>query len=171
VPFDEDMIQPSSIDLKLGNEFRIFNHSRHPVIDVKKPFGEYTNLIRINDNEAFIVHPGEFVLGTTKERIYIPTDMVGRMEGKSSLGRLGIIIHATAGYFDPGFEGHGTLEINNLGKIPIALYPGMKICQMSFARMTSEAEHPYGTRDNKYLGQIGPTESRIQYDFFKVQKE
>ncbi len=162
-PLFNKSIQPSSIDLHLSNEFRIFRHSKHPVIDVRKGFGEYTEMIKIKDDEPFIIHPGEFVLGATMERVKVPADLVGRLEGKSSLGRLGIITHATAGFIDAGFDGRLTLEISNMGKIPVALYPGMKIAQVSFIKMTTPAQHLYGSRgvNSKYQHQRGPTESRM----------
>lgn len=166
-PFDESCIQPSSIDLKLANEFRVFKHINHALIDTKIPFSEYTDLVRVNDGEKFILHPGEFVLGSTLEWVKVPNDLVGRIEGKSSLGRLGVIIHATAGFVDAGFEGNLTLEINNVGKIPIALYPGMKIAQFSIMKMTTPADKPYGSKElnSKYHGQQGPTESQIHKNF------
>lgn len=164
-PFDKDLIQPSSIDLRLGNEFRIFNHSKHSIIDVKKHFSKYTELVKIKNGGKFICHPNEFVLGTTLEKVKIPTHLVARLEGKSSLGRLGIIVHCTAGYVDPGFEGNLTLEINNVGKIPVALYSGMRIAQMSLIRLSSKVEKPYGSRNNKYQGQKGPMESKIYKEF------
>ena len=162
-PLYKDCIQPSSIDLHLSSEFRVFKHSSHPVIDVKKKFGEYTELIKVKESEPFIIHPDEFVLGSTIENVEIPGDIVGRLEGKSSLGRLGIIIHATAGYVDPGWKGRLTLEISNVGKIPVTLYPQMRIAQLSFLRMTTPADNVYGSKktNNRYLNQRGPTESRI----------
>lgn len=166
-PFDTTLVQPSSVDLRLGSEFRIFKHARYPLIDVKRPFGAYTQLVRIKENGRIVCHPGEFVLGTTLEKVKIPTHLVGRLEGKSSLGRLGILIHCSAGYVDPGFEGNLTLEINNVGKIPVALYPGMRIAQISFSKLTSKAKRPYGVKDGKYQHQSGPTESRVYKEFME----
>ncbi|MCX6767125.1 MAG: dCTP deaminase [Candidatus Micrarchaeota archaeon] len=162
-PFYPNCVQPSSIDLHLSNEFRVFKHSTHPVIDVRKKFGEYTELIKVKDDTPFIIHPNEFVLGSTVENVEIPGDIVGRLEGKSSLGRLGIIIHATAGYVDPGWKGRLTLEISNVGKIPVTLYPDMKIAQLSFLMMTTPADNLYGSKktNNRYQYQRGPTESKI----------
>jgi len=162
-PLYPNCIQPSSIDLHLSKEFRVFKHASYPVIDVKKKFGGYTELVKTKPGQPFIIHPDEFVLGSTVEAVRIPNDMVGRLEGKSSLGRLGIIIHATAGYVDPGFRGKLTLEISNVGKIPVTLYPEMRIAQLSFLQMTTEADNPYGSKrtNNRYQNQGGPTESRI----------
>ena len=166
-PFDESCLQPASIDLRLANEFRVFKHINHALIDTKVPFSEYTELVKVNDGEKFVLHPNEFVLGSTLEWVKVPADLVGRIEGKSSLGRLGVIVHATAGYVDPGFEGNLTLEINNVGKIPVALYPGMKIAQFSVMTMTTAADKPYGSAklNSKYQGQAGPTESQIHKNF------
>lgn len=164
-PFEIDHVQPSSLDVTLGAEFKIFKHQTHALIDVKEKNIDYTETIVVPDGEKFIIHPGDFVLGTSVEKITMPNNMVARLEGRSSLGRLGIIIHATAGYIDPGFSGYVTLEISNVGKIPVALYPGMRIAQMSFMKMSSETKNPYGTRNNKYNDQEGPTESMIYKDF------
>ena len=168
-PFRPECVQPSSVDLHLGAEFLLFKHSKHPVIDVKKSFEGYTEKMRVKKGEAFIVHPDEFILGVTAEKVKIPNYLVGRLEGKSSLGRLGIITHATAGFVDPGFEGKLTLEISNVGKIPVALYPGMRIAQISFILMTTPAAKPYGTvkNRNKYQNARGPEESKIHRDYFK----
>ena len=162
-PFHAESVQPASVDLHLMDEFLAFEHSNHSVIDVKKGVGHYTRKFKVKKGQAFVIHPGEFVLGSTQEWVKLPNDLAARLEGKSSLGRLGIIIHATAGYVDPGFEGHLTLEINNVGKIPVTLYPGMRIAQISYLKMSSPVLHPYGSDKlrSKYKGQKGPTESKI----------
>ena len=159
-------IQPASVDLRLGNRFVIFRHAMKPFIDpVVDDASEYTEVIQIGDEEAFYLHPGEFVLGTTKERVRIPEDLVARVDGRSSIGRLAILVHATAGFIDPGFEGNVTLEFSNVGKMPVALRPNMRVCQISFEPLTSPAERPYGAgRSSKYQGQSGPTASRIHRD-------
>lgn len=168
-PYNSDLVQPSSYDLRLSNTFRIFKNAKQPYLDVRKPVGDFMELITIKDDEPIIIHPGEFLLGETIEYFEIPDDLVGRLEGKSSLARIGIVIHATAGYFDPGFKGTGTLEMSNMANIPIALYPKMKIGQMSFIQMTTAAETPYGSGKlgSKYQGQKGPTESRVFKEFTK----
>jgi len=158
-------IQPSSVDLRLGNEFRLFKYVETPFIDPRNINFEITELKKIEDTDKFIIHPGDFVLGTTLEYIKVPDDIVARLEGRSSMGRLGLVIHSTAGYIDPGFEGRITLEISNLGKMPIALYPKMRICQIVFETMTSSCERPYGTnRGSKYQHQKHPEESKISED-------
>ncbi len=150
-----------SIDLRLGNTFRIFDYSRHAFIDPFKP-DEFTKEIRIKEGEAFIIQPGDFVLGTTIENVEIPDDLVGGLEGRSSMGRLGIIVHSTAATIDAGWRGHITLELANMGKLPVALYPGMRICSISFEELTSPAEVPYYKKKNaKYVNQKGPGESKI----------
>ncbi len=166
-PFDATMIQPSSIDVRIGDLFRVFRNHTSAVIDVKQNQADLTELITIADGHAFMLHPGEFVLGSTAERIGVPTDLVARIEGKSSLGRLGLIIHSTAGFIDAGFDGHITLELTNIATLPITLYPGMKIGQVSFMQMTTPAENPYGkgARGSKYQGQRGPTPSRYWENF------
>ncbi len=159
-------LQPSSIDLRLSRFFRTFNASQHPLLDPLMPleFNEITTLVELEEGKAFIVHPGEFVLGSTLEYVWLSFRLVGRVEGRSSLGRMGIIIHSTAGYIDPGFEGTLTLEISNVGKIPVALYPLMRICQISFFK-TGKVARPYGQdRQSKYQGQREPTSSRIALD-------
>ena len=172
-PLDDSLIQPSSIDVRISNLFRVFrNHSRG-VIDVKQDLTDLTELIEMpesadgHDTEAFMLHPGEFVLGSTYERIGMPDDLVGRVEGKSSLGRLGLMIHSTAGFIDAGFDGHITLELANVASLPITLYPGMKIGQISFQQMTTAADRPYGSGDlkSKYQGQVGPRPSRYWENF------
>ena len=166
-PFDASCIQPSSIDVKIGNLFRVFRNHTSPIIDVKQNQEDLTELVTIALDGVFMLHPGEFVLGSTLERIAVPDDLVARIEGKSSLGRLGLIIHSTAGFVDAGFDGHITLELTNIATLPITLYPGMKIGQVSFMQMTTPADHPYGTgaRGSKYQGQRGPTPSRYWENF------
>jgi dCTP deaminase len=164
-PFDPACVQPSSIDLHVDAQFRVFANSRYPYIDVKRDMPDLTELVEVPDDEPFILHPGEFVLGSTLERVKIPDDLVARLEGKSSLGRLGLLIHSTAGYVDPGWDGYLTLELSNVANLPITLYPAMKIGQISFFRLTSPAETPYGSAGNKYQGQRGPTPSRFFQDF------
>jgi dCTP deaminase len=166
-PFDFADVQPSSVDLHVDRFFRTFHNARHPYIDVKKPMDDLTELVEVAPDEAFILHPGEFVLGSTGELVRLPHDLVARLEGKSSLGRLGLLIHSTAGYVDPGFEGHLTLELSNVANLPITIYPGMKIGQISFFKLTSEAENPYGSGaiGSKYQGQRGPTPSRYYKNF------
>jgi dCTP deaminase len=166
-PFDESLVQPASVDVRLDHYFRVFLNHTMPVIDVKKDLEELTRLVDIEDDRTFVLHPGEFVLGSTLERIALPDDLVGRVEGKSSLGRLGLLIHSTAGFVDPGFNGHITLELSNVANLPITLYPGMKIGQISFLRMTTPADVPYGQGDlkSKYQGQRGPTPSRYWENF------
>jgi dCTP deaminase len=166
-PFDSADVQPSSVDLHVDRFFRTFHNARHPYIDVKKPMEDLTELVEVADDEAFILHPGEFVLGSTSEYVKLPDDLVARLEGKSSLGRLGLLIHSTAGYVDPGFQGHLTLELSNVANLPITIYPGMKIGQISFFELTSAAEHPYGAGAlrSKYQGQRGPTPSRYFENF------
>jgi dCTP deaminase len=161
-------LQPSSIDLRLGNKFRVFRHTERAYIDPKANdnLQEYTEIMEVNDDKPFILHPGEFVLGSTKEYVKMPDNVVGRLEGRSSMGRLGVVVHSTAGYVDPGFRGKLTLEITNLGKMPIALYPDMRICQISFYRMEKASKVPYDKKkDAKYLGDEGPEMSRITKDF------
>lgn len=167
-PFDENCVQPSSIDVKIDNLFRVFRNHTSGVIDVKKE-QDLTELVEIEDGGVFMLHPGEFVLGSTLERIAVPDDLVSRIEGKSSLGRLGLIIHSTAGFIDAGFDGHITLELTNIATLPITLYPGMKIGQVSFMQMTTPAQNPYGkgARGSKYQGQRGPTPSRYYENFTK----
>lgn len=166
-PFDANCIQPSSIDVKIGGDFRVFRNHTSGLIDVKQDQTSLTELVQIPDDGVFILHPGEFVLGCTLERIAVPDDLVARIDGKSSLGRLGLIIHSTAGFIDPGFDGHITLELTNIATLPITLYPNMRVGQVSFMQMTSAAEHPYGSGalGSKYLGQRGPTPSRYFENF------
>jgi dCTP deaminase len=167
-PLDESCIQPSSVDLHLDRYFRVFLNHTSRVIDVKDDQENLTELIKVEpDAEPFILHPGEFVLGSTSERVKLPDDLVGRLEGKSSLGRLGLLIHSTAGFVDSGWDGHLTLELSNVANLPITLYPGMKIGQISFLMMTSPADNPYGSKavGSKYQGQRGPTPSRYYENF------
>jgi dCTP deaminase len=166
-PLDESCIQPSSIDVKVSNLFRVFRNHTAGVIDVKVDMEDLTELVSIPDDGVFMLHPGEFVLGSTLERIAVPDDLVARVEGKSSLGRLGLLIHSTAGFVDAGFDGHITLELANVASLPITIYPGMRIGQVSFLRMTTPADRPYGKGANgsKYQGQKGPTPSRYFENF------
>ena len=143
-PFDPACVQPSSVDLHVDAEFRVFANSRYPYIDVARPMPDLTELVQVAQGEPFILHPGEFVLGSTLERVALPDDLVARLEGKSSLGRLGLLIHSTAGYVDPGWDGYLTLELSNVANLPITIYPGMKIGQLCLFEMTSPAERPYG---------------------------
>lgn len=166
-PLDESCIQPSSVDMHLDRFFRVFLNHHARVIDVKERNDDLTQLVEIEPDDAFILHPGEFVLGSTRESVGVPADLVGRLEGKSSLGRLGLLIHSTAGFVDAGFEGHLTLELSNVATLPITLYPNMKIGQISFLRMTTAADEPYGssTLRSKYKGQRGPTPGRYYENF------
>ena len=166
-PFDEGCVQPSSVDLHVDRTFRTFHNARYPFIDVKKEMPELTELVEVDEGTAFILHPGEFVLGSTFERVELPNDLVARLEGKSSLGRLGLLIHSTAGYVDPGWEGNLTLELSNVANLPITLYDGMKIGQISFQRMSSPVEVGYGDAriGSKYRGQRDPTASLYHRDF------
>ncbi len=144
-PYDESLLQPSSVDVRVDRLFRVFHNNRYPFIDVKAEQAELTELVEVDDEHPFILHPGEFVLGSTLERIKLPDDLVARLEGKSSLGRLGLLIHSTAGFIDPGWDGHVTLELSNVANLPITIYPGMKIGQISFMQMTEPAAKPYGS--------------------------
>jgi dCTP deaminase len=166
-PYAEELLQPSSVDVRVDRLFRVFRNSRYPFIDVKREMEDLTELVEVEPEEAFILHPGEFVLGSTLERITLPDDLVARLEGKSSLGRLGLLIHSTAGFIDPGWDGHVTLELSNVANLPITIYYGMKIGQLSFVQLTEPAEHPYGTGGlgSKYQGQAGPTPSRYWKNF------
>lgn len=164
-PFDEGAIQPSSVDLHVDASFRVFHNSRYPFIDVKQEQDDLTEMVRVSGDDPFMLHPGEFVLGSTLERVSVPNDLVARLEGKSSLGRLGLLIHSTAGYVDPGWDGYLTLELSNVANLPITIYPGMRIGQISFFKLTTPADVPYGQAGNKYQGQRGPTPSRFFEDF------
>ncbi len=166
-PFDDALVQPSSVDVRLDRLFRVFRNHTAGIIDVKVDLTGLTELVEIPADGVFMLHPGEFVLGSTLERVSVPDDLVARIEGKSSLGRLGLLIHSTAGFIDAGFDGHITLELANVASLPITIYPGMKIGQLSFMQMTTPAEHPYGkgARGSKYQGQRGPTPSRYFENF------
>jgi dCTP deaminase len=166
-PFDLKLVQPSSVDLRLDRRFLVFRNTRRAYLDVKERADDLMESITPDEGEPIVLHPTEFILGSTVETVTIPDDLVGRLEGRSSVGRLGIVIHSTAGYIDPGFSGQITLEIANLANIPVRLYPGMRIAQISFSQMTSPAETPYGQRGlgSKYQGQASPTPSRLYLDF------
>jgi len=166
-PFDPAMVQPSSIDVRVDRYFRVFVNHRYPFIDPKQPQEDLTQEVATEVDHPFMLHPGEFVLGSTLEVVRLENDIVARLEGKSSLGRLGLLIHSTAGFVDPGFEGHLTLELSNVATLPIAIYPGMKIGQLSFYELSTAAEHPYGSgkAHSKYQGQRGPTPSKMHEDF------
>lgn len=168
-PLCDNGIQPSSVDVTIDRYFRVFRNHTTPIIDVKENLEDLTELIEVppGDERPFILHPGEFVLGSTAERVKLPTDIVGRLEGKSSLGRLGLLIHSTAGFIDAGWNGHITLELSNIATLPITLYPGMKVGQISFMTMTTPADIPYGSAavGSKYQGQRGPTPSRYWENF------
>jgi dCTP deaminase len=171
-PYDEALLQPSSVDVRVDRYFRVFHNARYPFIDVKQPQEELTELVEIDGERPFILHPGEFVLGQTLEWVELPVDLVARLEGKSSLGRLGLLIHSTAGYVDPGWKGNLTLELSNVANLPIALYHGMKIGQISFFKMSSPVDRPYGSKDlgSKYQGQSEPTASAFHRDFANGRK-
>jgi len=166
-PLGDNAIQPSSIDLRLAAQFRIFRNHTMGHIDVKQDLSDLTEMVTMPDDEPFILHPGEFVLGSTLERVKVPVDLVARIEGKSSLGRLGLLIHSTAGFVDAGWNGQLTLELSNVASLPITLYPGMKIGQISFMQMTTPADQPYGSGEvrSKYQDQIGPVASRYWENF------
>jgi dCTP deaminase len=162
-PYVSQYVQPSSVDLRLGNDFRVFEYSSHPFIDPMAKGIDYTKHTVIPDNEVFVLHPGEFALGTTLERVALPDNIVGRLEGKSTLGRLGLMIHSTAGYVDPGWNGYLTLELANVANLPILLHPGMKIGQISFTYMSTPVDAPYGSPGlgSHYQGQVGATPSEL----------
>ncbi len=166
-PFDPAMVQPSSVDVRVDRRFRVFHNARYPYIDVRQPMEDLTELVEVQADERFILHPGEFVLGQTLEHVSLPDDLVARLEGKSSLGRLGLLIHSTAGFVDAGFSGNLTLELSNVANLPITIYHGMPIGQLSFMRMDGPVERPYGSREtsNKYQGQTEPTPSRFYLNF------
>ncbi|NLB46360.1 MAG: dCTP deaminase [Microbacteriaceae bacterium] len=169
-PSEPEMVQPSSVDVRLDRYFRLFDNHKYGVIDPAQDQPELTRLLEIDPEEGFILHPGEFVLGSTFEQVRLPDDVAARLEGKSSLGRLGLLTHSTAGFIDPGFEGHVTLELSNVATLPIRLWPGMKIGQLCFFRLTSPAERPYGAGAtfSRYLGQRGPTASRSHLNFHRA---
>jgi dCTP deaminase len=168
-PYEPKMIQPSSIDVRLDKFFRVFENHRYEVIDPSKEQPELTREIEVGNDEHFILHPGEFVLASTYEVITLPDDIAGRLEGKSSLGRLGLLTHSTAGFIDPGFSGHITLELSNVANLPVKLFPGMKIGQLCLIKLSSSAENPYGSAiyGSRYQGQRGPTASRSWLNFHK----
>jgi dCTP deaminase len=169
-PFDEKLLQPSSIDVRLDRFFRVFVNTRYTHIDPSLQQDELTSLVEPEGDEPFVLHPGEFVLGSTFEQLILPADLAGRLEGKSSLGRLGLLTHSTAGFIDPGFIGHITLELSNVANLPITLWPGMKIGQLCLFRLSSPAEHPYGSAaaGSRYQGQRGPTPSRAYLNFQRI---
>ena len=172
-PLDPAMVQPASVDVRLDRFFRLFDNHRYAHIDPRQKQDELTRLVEVDPDEAFILHPGEFVLGSTYEQVTLPDDLAARLEGKSSLGRLGLLTHSTAGFIDPGFSGHVTLELSNVATLPITLWPGMKIGQLCFFRLSSAAQSPYGTgaNQNRYQGQRGPTASRAHRDFHLTRIE
>lgn len=170
-PFEPTMIQPSSIDVRLDTLFRVFDNHKYPHIDPAADQSDLTRPIEVPGDEAFVLHPGEFVLGSTYEMVTLPDDVAARLEGKSSLGRLGLMTHSTAGFIDPGFSGHITLELANVATLPIKLYPGMKIGQLCFFRLSSPADNPYGSEKygSRYQGQRGPTPSRSHANFYRTK--
>jgi len=169
-PLDLSMVQPSSVDVRLDRFFRLFDNHKYAFIDPAEDQPELTRLVEAKPGEPFILHPGEFVLGSTFEQVTLPDDIAARLEGKSSLGRLGLLTHSTAGFVDPGFSGHVTLELSNVATLPIKLWPGMKIGQLCFMRLTSPAEKPYGSAEysSRYQGQRGPTASRSHLNFHRT---
>ena len=166
-PLNLELLQPSSIDVRLDRFFRLFDNHKYPFIDPRKQQDELTRFVEVQSDEAFILHPGEFVLGSTFEYVSLPNDIAARLEGKSSLGRLGLLTHSTAGFVDPGFQGHVTLELSNVATLPIKLWPGMKIGQLCFFQLSSPSENPYGSEKygSRYQGQRGPTASRSHMNF------
>ncbi len=168
-PYDAAMVQPSSVDVRLDRYFRVFENHRYPHIDPSAEQPDLTRLVEAEGDDAFVLHPGEFVLASTFEVVTLPDDVAARLEGKSSLGRLGLLTHSTAGFIDPGFSGHVTLELSNVATLPIMLWPGMKIGQLCFFRLSSPAEHPYGSakHGSRYQGQRGPTPSRSFQSFHR----
>jgi len=170
-PYEPSMLQPSSMDVRLDKFFRLFDNHRYPFIDPSQEQPELTRLVEAKGDEPLVLHPGEFVLGSTYEAVTLPDDVAARLEGKSSLGRLGLLTHSTAGFIDPGFSGHVTLELSNVATLPITLWPGMKIGQMCFFRLSSPAENPYGSEayGSRYQGQRGPTASRSWQSFHRTE--
>ncbi|OYO00587.1 dCTP deaminase [Enemella evansiae] len=170
-PWEPEMVQPSSVDVRLDRMFRVFENHRYPHIDPAEDQPELTRLVEPGGDDPFILHPGEFVLGSTFEVVTLPNDVAARLEGKSSLGRLGLLTHSTAGFIDPGFSGHVTLELSNMATLPIKLWPGMKIGQLCFFQLSSAAEHPYGSQayGSRYQGQRGPTPSRSHLNFHRTE--
>ncbi len=169
-PYDAGLIQPSSIDMRMDRYFRLFDNHKYPFIDPAADQPDLTRLVEVDPGESFVLHPGEFVLGSTYETVTLPDDIAARVEGKSSLGRLGLLTHATAGFVDPGFSGHVTLELSNVATLPIVLHPGMKIGQLCFFQLSSPAESPYGSarHGSHYQGQRGPTASRSHQNFSRT---
>ena len=170
-PFDSAMIQPSSVDVRLDRFFRVFENHKYSYIDPSIEQPDLTRMVEVPADEEFILHPGEFVLASTYEVITLPDDVAGRLEGKSSLGRLGLLTHSTAGFIDPGFSGHITLELSNVANLPVKLFPGMKIGQLCLIKLSSAAEHPYGSAvyGSRYQGQRGPTPSKSWLNFHKTK--
>ena len=170
-PFDAAMLQPSSVDVRLDRFFRVFENHKYSVIDPAAEQNDLTRAVEVAANEEFILHPGEFVLASTYEVITLPDDVAGRLEGKSSLGRLGLLTHSTAGFIDPGFSGHITLELSNVANLPVKLYPGMKIGQLCLFRLSSPSENPYGSEKygSRYQGQRGPTASKSWLNFHRTE--
>jgi dCTP deaminase len=170
-PLDDAMVQPSSVDVRLDRFFRLFDNHKYAVIDPAQDQPDLTRLVEVEGDDPFVLHPGEFVLGSTYETVTLPDDVAARLEGKSSLGRLGLLTHSTAGFIDPGFSGHVTLELSNVATLPIQLWPGMKIGQLCFFRLSSPAEHPYGSDryGSRYQGQRGPTASRSAQNYHRTQ--
>jgi dCTP deaminase len=166
-PLDDSAIQPASVDLRLGSELRVFDNHKFPVIDPMKPMPDLTRMVEIDELIPFVLHPGEFVLGVTMENIVVPNNIVARLDGKSSLGRLGLVVHSTAGFVDPGWSGRLTLELSNLANLPIYLYSGMKVSQISFMKLTSPSRKPYGSKGlgSKYQGQQGPVPSQYYENY------
>ncbi|AWB90300.1 dCTP deaminase [Salinibacterium hongtaonis] len=169
-PTEAEMVQPSSVDVRLDRFFRLFDNHKYPYIDPAEDQPELTHLLEVDADKPFILHPGEFVLGSTFEQVTLPDDIAARLEGKSSLGRLGLLTHSTAGFIDPGFTGHVTLELSNVATLPIKLWPGMKIGQLCFFKLTSPSQKPYGAGAtfSRYLGQRGPTASRSHLNFHRT---
>jgi dCTP deaminase len=170
-PFEPALVQPSSVDVRLDRFFRVFENHKYPHIDPATEQADLTRLVETDGDAAFVLHPGEFVLGSTFEVVSLPDDIAGRLEGKSSLGRLGLLTHSTAGWIDPGFSGHVTLELSNVATLPIMLWPGMKIGQLCLFRTSSPAEHPYGSTvyGSRYQDQRGPTPSRSYLNFYRAK--
>lgn len=170
-PYHDEMLQPSSVDVRLDKFFRLFDNHKYPMIDPAQEQPDLTRLVEVDDGEPFVLHPGEFVLGSTYEVVSLPDNLAARLEGKSSLGRLGLLTHSTAGFIDPGFEGHVTLELSNMATLPIALWPGMKVGQMCFFKLSSPTQNPYGSEKYKsrYYGQRGPTASRSHLNFHRTE--
>lgn len=172
-PYDESLVQPASIDIRLDGRFLVFRNYKHSCIDPKALQEDLTEMVTVEDGDPFIVHPGEFILGSTAERIGLGSDIAAQLGGKSSLGRLGLIVHATAGFIDPGFYGSVTLELSNVANLPIRLYPGMKVGQISFFAMTTPADRPYGSPGlgSKYKGQTAPTASKMHLNFPEIEEK